>query len=77
LKNDNSYAELTKAYAMANKQEKFIQSVYIDLLIQEALLNDKKEKLKNEIDQAIDNNDKETFLNLSQQLIEIEKQLNA
>lgn len=77
LKKDNSYAELTKAYARANKQEKFVQSIYIDLLIQEALLMEKRKKLKDEIDQAIDQNDKESFMDLSQKLNEVEQQLNA
>ncbi|MCU9594950.1 IDEAL domain-containing protein [Caldibacillus thermolactis] len=77
MKKDNSYAELTKAYARANKREKFVQSIYIDLLIQEALLKEKRNQIKRDIDQAIDQHDKKSFMKLSQKLIEIEQQLNA
>lgn len=77
MQNENSYAELTRAYKNGKKQDKFVQSIYIDLLIQEALLKDKSEKIKKKIDKALDNNDKEAFLSLSRQLIAIEEKLNA
>lgn len=79
MKNDKSFAELTKAYAKGNQaqREKFIQSVYIDLLIKEALLKERKKVIKEKIDEAIDTNDKESFFALSRELLEIERQLNA
>ncbi|WP_033829566.1 IDEAL domain-containing protein [Bacillus andreraoultii] len=79
MKNEKSFAELTKAYAKGNyaQREKFIQSVYIDLLIKEALLKERKRAIKEKIDEAIDNNDKKLFFTLSSELLEIEKQLNA
>jgi len=78
MKND-SYAELTKAYAMANQQkkEKLIQHIYIDVLIYEALLKDQQEKVKRKIDTALDTRDQKSFSELVQELNMIEKQLNA
>ncbi|MCU9612486.1 IDEAL domain-containing protein [Caldibacillus lycopersici] len=79
MKNENSYAELTKAYALAHQQrkEKFVQSIYIDILLHESLLKEKQKKLKRKIDEAIDCNDRETFHLLAEELKNIEKELNA
>lgn len=78
MKRENSFAELTKA-SLENTQQKdkFIQSVYIDLLIQEALLKEKRRVIKEKIDEAIDQSDRESFFLLAKQLTEIEEQLNA
>ncbi|PAC36362.1 hypothetical protein CEJ87_06685 [Caldifermentibacillus hisashii] len=78
MKRENSFAELTKA-SLENTQQKdkFIQSVYIDLLIQEALLKEKRRVIKEKIDEAIDQCDRESFFLLAKQLTEIEEQLNA
>lgn len=78
MKRENSFAELTKA-SLENTQQKdkFIQSVYIDLLIQEALLKEKKRVIKEKIDEAIDQCDRDSFFLLAKQLTEIEEQLNA
>lgn len=69
---------MTKA-SLENTQQKdkFIQSVYIDLLIQEALLKEKRRVIKEKIDEAIDQFDRESFFLLAKQLTEIEEQLNA
>lgn len=78
MKRENSFAELKKA-SLENTQQKdkFIQSVYIDLLIQEALLKEKRRAIKEKIDEAIDQCDRESFFLLAKQLTEIEEQLNA
>lgn len=79
MKKDHSYVELTNAYALANQQrkEKFVQTLYIDILLHESLLIQKREKLKKEIDEAIDRNDRPLFHELAQQLLLLEKELNA
>lgn len=78
MKRDNSFAEMINSSSGKQQQkEKFIQSVYIDLLIQEALLKEKKRAIKEKIDEAIDKHDKESFFLLAKQLQKIEKQLNA
>ena len=45
----------------------------MDMLIYEAQLTHAQMKLKEEIDQALDNRDKEAFMKLSAELIELEK----
>lgn len=64
---DNSYSELMKA-AVMNRQKaekQFVLDLYIDMVINEAILKREKEKLARKIDQAIDDGDKEAFMNLS------------
>jgi uncharacterized protein YpiB (UPF0302 family) len=64
-----------KISAMNRSQakENFIQNLYIEMLLVEIQLNAEKEKLVKKIDKAIDHNDKETFLLLSQKFIELNK----
>ncbi|MBY6271186.1 MAG: IDEAL domain-containing protein [Caldibacillus debilis] len=71
--------ELNGALALTRQKdkEKGVEAIYIDILINEALLKEKKEKLKQKIDQALDRNDREAFMELSARLREVEKELNA
>lgn len=76
---DNSYSESMKSGAM-NKQksgESFVLELYIEMLLSEVLLTSQKEKLLTLIDQAIDDRNREAFLNLSSQYREITKQLGT
>lgn len=79
MKRENSYLALTKALALANQQkkEKLVESIYIDILLYESLLREKRAKLKEKIDSALDQKDRNKFFELTKQLQEIEKQLNA
>ncbi len=73
-----NYAELTRANKKISlRKEKFIQNVYIDLIIREAILKEKKRRIKEKIDEAIDQKDRERFFLLSEELAEIENELNA
>lgn len=76
---DKSYTELMKISAMNRSQakENFIQNLYIEMLLVEIQLNAEKEKLIEKIDKAIDHNDKETFLLLSQKFIELNKRFGS
>ena len=71
--NDKSYTELMKISAMNRNQakENFIQDLYIEILLAEIQLTSEKEKLVKKIDNAIDNNDKETFLLLSKEFMSL------
>jgi uncharacterized protein YpiB (UPF0302 family) len=76
---DKSYTELMKISAMNRNQakENFIQNLYIEILLAEIQLTSEKEKLVKKIDNAIDNNDKETFLLLSKEFIELTKRFGT
>lgn len=50
-----------------------MEDVLMDMMIYEAQLTHAQKKLKKEIDQALDNRDKEAFMKLSAELIELEK----
>ena len=50
-----------------------MEDVLMDMMIYEAQLTHAHMKLKEKIDQALDNRDKETFMKLSGELIELEK----
>lgn len=79
MNRDHSYTELTKAYAMVHreKKEKFVQTLYIDILLQESLLKEKREKIKRKIDSSLEANDKDLFFTLVEQLKQVETELNA
>ncbi|WAA08700.1 IDEAL domain-containing protein [Fervidibacillus albus] len=79
MNKEHSYSKLTKAYASVQMQnkEKFVQTLYIDLLLHESLLKEKREKIKREIDSSLDGKDKERFYTLVDQLKQLEAELNA
>ena len=76
---ERSYSELMKSGAMNRKREKeaYVLNLYIDMILSEALLNTEKEKLTKRIDQAIDERDKKTFLQLSSQFRELNKRFGT
>lgn len=76
---DNSYTNLMKTSAMnrQNAKEAFIQNLYIEMILGEIQLQAEKEKLQRKIDMAIDQRNKERFLELSKQLNELNKRFGT
>lgn len=79
MKNEKSYAELMKSYAMNRKngEKDYILSLYVEMILNEAILLSEKEKLLKEIDLALDRRDKHSFYALSEQLIDLEKRFGS
>jgi|GEM_PF-757865 len=73
------FSEMTIAYAMAymERKEKYVQTLYIDMLIRESILKERREKLKQQIDEAIDRRDENRFYHLANELKMVEDELNA
>ena len=65
--NDKSYTEFTKLNAMKKNQSKetYVKDLYIDMLLSEIQLNIEKANLMSLIDKAIDEQDRESFNELS------------
>jgi|tagenome__1003787_1003787.scaffolds.fasta_scaffold16506775_1 uncharacterized protein YpiB (UPF0302 family) len=75
---DNSYTELMKSSAMRKKlKENFIQDLYLEMFLFEILLKAEKDKLSTLIDQAIDEKNQETFMELSNQYRELNKRFGT
>jgi uncharacterized protein YpiB (UPF0302 family) len=76
MKNDKSYSELAKSYAMnKRKKEACLKELLIDMIIHESNLTHKKRVLTQQIDDALDNMDKEKFMELSSEMNKLEKML--
>ncbi|PLR84624.1 hypothetical protein CVD25_00895 [Bacillus canaveralius] len=77
--NERSYTELMKSKAMSrqNAKDAYMSNLYIDMLLDEILLNAEKQKLLNKIDQAIDVNDKPAFLQLTEELASLNKRFGT
>ncbi|OLS36484.1 IDEAL domain-containing protein [Bacillus sp. MRMR6] len=76
--NEKSYTELMKIGAMKRqKQENYVQDLYIEMLLSEIQLTVEKEKLLTNIDSAIDRQDKKSFYTLSKQLNELNKRFGS
>jgi uncharacterized protein YpiB (UPF0302 family) len=77
--NDKSQTELIKQGTTSNNitKENFVQNLYIDALLEEIQLKAEKEKLLKQIDEAIDQRDKELFLSLSGKLKELNKRFGT
>nr|WP_285856876.1 IDEAL domain-containing protein [Mesobacillus subterraneus] len=58
-------------------KESFVLDLYVDMLISEIQLNNKKEKLLSKIDKAIDDRDKLLFLSLTDELKDLNKQFGT
>jgi uncharacterized protein YpiB (UPF0302 family) len=76
---DKSYSNLMKSGAMNRQQEKeaFVQNLYIEMILGEIQLRTEKEKLQQRIDVAIDQRNKESFMQLSTQLNELNKRFGT
>lgn len=76
---EKSYSETMKASVMKRikAKESFVLDLYVDMLISEIQLNTKREKLMTRIDKAIDDRDKILFLNLTEELKDLNKQFGT
>jgi uncharacterized protein YpiB (UPF0302 family) len=76
---EKSYSEIMKASVMKRikAKESFVLDLYVDMLISEIQLNNKKEKLLSKIDKAIDDRDKLLFLSLTDELKDLNKQFGT
>jgi uncharacterized protein YpiB (UPF0302 family) len=72
MENKRPYTEMMKSNGTPHSRENMMD-VYIDMLLNEILLNKEKKQLLEEIDKALDARDRESFLKLSAKLIELEK----
>lgn len=79
MMNEKSYTELMKTSAMnrTKAKEHFVQNLYIDMLLEEICLKAEKERLLIKIDQAIDSRNKEQFIELTNQLKEINRKFGT
>jgi uncharacterized protein YpiB (UPF0302 family) len=77
--NEKSQTELMQVSNTNQNQvkENFIQNLYIDALLVEIQLKAEKEKLARKIDEALDQRDKSTFLQLSRQMNELNKKFGT
>ncbi|MGW9607690.1 IDEAL domain-containing protein, partial [Heyndrickxia sporothermodurans] len=67
-----------KEYAMTQiKNEKFMAEIYAEMILNELLLTRRKEQIMKRIDLALDYKDKRTFLLLTDELKELEKQFGS
>ncbi|WP_044022848.1 IDEAL domain-containing protein [Bacillus sp. SG-1] len=65
-----TYSEMMKASAMSRKTatEMTLNEIYVDMVLNEVNLMNQKRKLKEELDCALDQRDKQKFMTLSLQL---------
>ena len=74
MKNEKLPSELVKSY-LANKQNQdtTLQDTFIEMIIHESILINKKTLLEQQIDQALDEKNKPLFLKLSSEMNELIK----
>ena len=79
MNHESSYTETTKNAAMKKQAgtETFMLELYVNMMLQEALLKNEKEKLLLEIDHSLDQRDRKSFLKYSKQLQEITKKFGT
>ncbi|MEK5522303.1 hypothetical protein B5V89_10240 [Heyndrickxia sporothermodurans] len=78
MEKKKSYTEMVKEYAMTQiKNEKFMAEIYAEMILNELLLTRRKEQIMKRIDLALDYKDKQTFLLLTDELKELEKQFGS
>ncbi|MFB5282625.1 IDEAL domain-containing protein [Peribacillus sp. Hz7] len=74
MKNDKSYSELVKAHSTKKaKKNETMQEILIEMIIRESILKRKRNKLAQQIDNALDNKDKPLFLQLSAEMKQLMK----
>ncbi|AZV41635.1 IDEAL domain-containing protein [Peribacillus asahii] len=74
MKNDKSYSELVKAHSTKKaKKNETMQEILIEMIIRESILKRKRNKLAQQIDDALDNKDKPLFLQLSAEMKQLMK----
>ncbi|MFJ7976041.1 IDEAL domain-containing protein [Peribacillus sp. JNUCC 23] len=74
MKNEKLPSELVKSY-LANKknQDASLQDTFIEMIIHESILINKRTQLEQQIDQALDERNKPLFLKLSSEMNELIK----
>ena len=74
MKNEKLPSELVKSY-LANKknQDASLQETFIEMIIHESILINKRTQLKQQIDHALDERNKPLFLKLSSEMNELIK----
>ncbi|MEC2054974.1 IDEAL domain-containing protein [Peribacillus psychrosaccharolyticus] len=69
MKNDKSYSDLAESSSLKKRKVNApLQEVFIDMIIHEAILKEKKSKLQKQIDDALDLKDKKGFMKLSHEM---------
>ncbi|WP_100330553.1 IDEAL domain-containing protein [Bacillus xiapuensis] len=76
MENNNYFAEMMKS-PMPHEQERSAALVYIDELLNEILFKQEKQRLMAAIDQSLDQNDRSAFIQLSNQLIQLEQSFKS
>lgn len=78
MKNEKSYSELVKAHASnKSKTTSTIQELIIEMIIHEAILINKRKKLEQQIDHALDTQNKSLFLQLSNEMKQLMKRFGT
>ncbi|MDT9755368.1 IDEAL domain-containing protein [Heyndrickxia coagulans] len=75
MENKKSFSDVPKESPKSRIQmEKFVEHIYTDMLLNEILLNKKREELLRKIDHVLDLRDKEQFMHLTNELKKINLQ---
>lgn len=79
MNHEHSYTEMMKSTGLQKQtgKETFMLELYIDMMLQEALLKNEKEKLLKRIDHALDQKNEELFNQYSNELKEINKRFGT
>jgi len=79
MNHENSYTEMMKSTAMQKHlgKETFMVELYVDMMLQEALLKNEKDKILVKIDEALDQRNEENFHHYCKQLQEITQQFGT
>ncbi|MEH6944180.1 IDEAL domain-containing protein [Bacillus sp. JJ722] len=79
MNHEHSNTEMMKSTGLQKNsgKETFMLELYIDMMLQEALLKNEKEKLLIEIDKALDQKNEELFQHYCNELKEINKRFGT
>ncbi len=79
MNHESSYTETTKNTSMKKQSgtETFMLELYVNMMLQEALLKSEKEKLLLKIDDALDHKNKEKFMKYSKELQNVMKRFGT
>ena len=74
MKNENLHSGALQSKAGSKKSSGTLQESFIDMIIHESLLKNRKEKLVAEIDAALDKKDQTLFMKLSSEMNQLNQQ---
>lgn len=78
MNNEKSYSELVKAHSLKHSNSTAtIQELWIEMIIHESILIGQRKKLETQIDDALDTKNKALFLQLSADMIQLNKQFGT